>query len=77
MASEPCTAAVDGDAPLGHELRALYQQFERAGTIEERQAIWNAIVDHKRARESRVGTDAAKAREETLEQHQRRRLWPF
>jgi hypothetical protein len=72
---QPDSAA--DDAPLGPELRALYEQFERAPTIEERQAIWNAIVDHKRAREVRVGTEAAQAREQVVEQHKRRRLWPF
>ena len=72
----PPDSAAD-DAPLGVELRALYDQFERATTIEERQAIWNAIVDHKRAREVRVGTDAAQARDTAVEQHKRRRLWPF
>jgi hypothetical protein len=70
-------APVDGDAPLGPELRALYEQFERADTLEERQAIWNAIVDYKRARETRVGSDAVKARDKTVEEHKRRRLWPF
>lgn len=65
------------DPSLGVELRALYEQFERAPTIEERQAIWNAIVAHKRSREVRVGSEADQAREETLEQHKRRRIWPF
>ncbi|HWP29051.1 MAG TPA: hypothetical protein VNM50_05870 [Chloroflexota bacterium] len=65
------------EAPLGPELRALYEQFQRASTLEERQAIWNAIVAHKRAREPRVGSDAARARDAVVEQHQKRRFWPF
>ena len=66
-----------GDAPLAPELRALYAQFEQAGTIEERQAIWDAIAAHKRARETRVGTETGQARDAVVEQHRRRRLWPF
>ncbi len=65
------------DEPLSPELRALYEQFEHATTIEARQEIWNAIVTHRRQRETRVGTDAAAAQTETLEKHRRRRLWPF
>jgi hypothetical protein len=67
----------DSNATMSVELRALYEQFARAESIGERQAIWNAIVDHKRGREVRVGTDAAEAREAVVERHQRRRLWPF
>ncbi len=58
-------------------MRALYAQFEQADTIEERQAIWDAIVAHKRAREPRVGGDSTQARDAVVEQHRRRRLWPF
>ena len=65
------------DAPPGPELRALYEQFERASTLEERQAIWNAIVAHKRQYEVRVGSEAAAARDTVVEEHRRRRLWPF
>ncbi len=65
------------EANPSHELRALYAQFERAATLEERQAIWNAIVAHRRSREVRVGTDAVQARDDVLERHKRRRLWPF
>src|SRR4051812_43964019 len=66
-----------GDVTLSVELRALYEQFARADTIGERQAIWNAIVAHHRRGEERVGTDAEQAREAVVERHQRRRLWPF
>lgn len=65
------------DAATSVELRALYEEFARADSIAERQAIWNAIVAHQRGREVRVGTDAAQAREAVVERHQRRRLWPF
>ena len=68
-------SAGDGaaDAAPRVELRALYEQFARAESIGERQAI----VAHQRGREVRVGTDAAEAREAVVERHQRRRLWPF
>jgi hypothetical protein len=65
------------DAPLTPELRALYAQFESAPTVEARQEIWNAIVAYKRGREMRVGSDTAAARDAVLEEHKRRRLWPF
>jgi len=59
------------------ELRALYEQFARAPTIEARQEIWNTIVAHRRRNEVRVGTEAATARAEVVEQHKRRRFWLF
>ena len=65
------------DLPPSPELRALYEQFERAPTVEARQEIWNAIVAHKRRGEVRVGTDAAATRDQVVEQHKRRRFWPF
>jgi hypothetical protein len=68
--------AADDGAP-SVELRALYAEFERASTREARQAIWNAIVAHRRGREVRVGSEAETARGEVLDQHKRRRLWPF
>ncbi len=71
------SGAAPDDAAMSVELRALYEQFARAATIEERQAVWNAIVAHHRSREERVGTEAAQARDAVVEQHQRRRLWPF
>ena len=64
------------EVPPSPELRALYEQFEHAPTVDARQEIWNAIVAHKRNHEVRVGADAA-ARAEAVEQHKRRRLWPF
>ena len=68
----------DGDATApAVALRALYEQFARADTIAERQAIWNAIVSHQRSREVRVGTEAEQARDDVLDRHKRRRLWPF
>ena len=70
-------AAGPADPPLSVELRALYEQLERATSMAERQAIWNAIVAHQRSREVRVGTDAAQAREAVVGRHKRRRLWPF
>jgi hypothetical protein len=66
-----------GDGALSVELRALYEQFARAESIGERQAIWNAIVAHHRSGEERVGTAAERTREAVVEHHQRRRLWPF
>ena len=65
------------DAPMTPELRALYEQFERATTIEARQEIWDAIVAHKRQRETRLGDEAVAARDAVVEQHKKRRLWPF
>jgi hypothetical protein len=59
------------------ELRALYAEFERASTREARQAIWDAIVAHRRSHEVRVGSEAETARDAVLEEHHRRRLWPF
>jgi hypothetical protein len=76
-ASDAPADAGAADAAPSVELRALYEQFARAESIGERQAIWNAIVAHQRGREVRVGTDAAEAREAVVERHQRRRLWPF
>ncbi|HLH24991.1 MAG TPA: hypothetical protein VK066_20915 [Chloroflexota bacterium] len=70
------TEAADDAAP-SIELRALYEQFARADSIDERQAIWNAIVAHQRGREVRVGTEAVQARDAVVQRHQRRRLWPF
>jgi hypothetical protein len=70
-------AAGADDAAPSAELRALYEQFARADSLEERQAIWNAIVAHQRGREVRVGTDAVQARDAVVERHQRRRVWPF
>jgi hypothetical protein len=70
-------AGAADDAAPSVELRALYEQFARADSIGERQAIWNAIVAHQRGREVRVGTDAEQARGAVIERHQRRRLWPF
>jgi hypothetical protein len=65
------------DAPLTPALRALYEQFERATTVQARQEIWDAIVAHKRQHETRVGSDAVAAREAVVEEHKRRRFWPF
>jgi hypothetical protein len=65
------------DALPTPELRALYAQFESAPTVEARQEVWNAIVAYKRSREVRVGSDAAAARDAVVEEHKRRRLWPF
>jgi hypothetical protein len=62
---------------MSPELRALYEQFERATTVQARQEIWDAIVAHKRQRETRVGSEATAARDAVVEQHKRRRLWPF
>ena len=76
-ASDAATDSGAADGAPSVELRALYEQFARADSIGERQAIWNAIVAHQRGREVRVGTDAAQAREAVVERHQRRRLWPF
>jgi hypothetical protein len=68
---------VADEAPLTPELRALYEQFERAPTLEARQEIWNAIVAYKRGREVRVEHEAAVERERLLTQHRRRRFWLF
>ncbi len=65
------------DTPMTPELRALYEQFERATTVQARQEIWDAIVAHKRQREVRVGSEAAAARDAAVEAHKRRRFWPF
>ncbi len=65
------------EAPLTPELRALYEQFEQAPTLEARQEIWNAIVAYKRSREVRVGDEAALEREQALTRHRRRRFWLF
>jgi hypothetical protein len=66
------------DAGMSPELRALYEQFERASGAEARQEIWNAIVAHKRQREERVGTAAEAEAKAVAEEHKkRRRLWPF
>jgi hypothetical protein len=71
-------AAMPGDdAPMTPELRGLFEQFERATTVQARQEIWDAIVAHKRQREVRVGDDAAATRDAVVEQHKKRRLWPF
>ncbi len=67
----------DDEALLTPELRALYEQFERAPTIAERQEIWDAIVAHRRQREVRVGTEAEATRDKVVEAHKRRRFWPF
>ncbi|HZR97518.1 MAG TPA: hypothetical protein VFE37_02360 [Chloroflexota bacterium] len=76
-AARPAAPDAADEAAPSIELRALYEQFARAASIAERQAIWNAIVAHQRGREVRVGTEATQAREAVLERHQRRRLWPF
>jgi hypothetical protein len=71
------TAMPGDDAPMTPELRALYEQFERATTVQDRQEIWDAIVAHKRQRELRLGDDTVAARDSVVEQHKKRRLWPF
>ncbi|HZU05858.1 MAG TPA: hypothetical protein VFB73_07790 [Chloroflexota bacterium] len=68
--------AADETSP-SPELRALYEQFECAPTLEARQEIWNAIVAYQRSREVRVEHEAAVEREQLLAQHRRRRFWLF
>ena len=65
------------DAPMSPELRAMYEQFEHATSVQARQEIWDAIVAYQRQRELRVGSEATATRDAVVEQHRRRRIWPF
>ncbi|HLI29066.1 MAG TPA: hypothetical protein VKZ60_18515 [Chloroflexota bacterium] len=72
-----CSAKVE-EAPLTAELRALYERWQAAATLEERQVAWDRIVAYLRAREVRVGSAAEARRQQALQEHARReRRWWF
>ncbi|MBX5493460.1 MAG: hypothetical protein IRZ14_20105 [Chloroflexi bacterium] len=66
-------------APLTPELRALYERWEAAATLRERQEAWDRIVAYLREREVRVGSEAEARRQQVLREHARRqrRRWFF
>jgi hypothetical protein len=66
------------EAPLTAELRALYERWQAAATLQERQAAWDRIVAYLREHEKRVGSDAEAHRQRVLrEQARRERRWWF
>jgi hypothetical protein len=75
---EPDPSAKVEEAPLTAELRALYERWQGATSLQDRQAAWDRIVAYLRAHEKRVGSEAEARRQQALREHARReRRWWF